>query len=315
MITTANKQQRSKTYRLLQWALFPTALFGTPAAIYALLQLDVALPIATYTVLVTLGLLCWLAEWRMPYRSEWNKPQGDFSNDLISGTVAYILLPIALKPLYYALLAGVAAWLVTQVGTSIWPAEWPIIAQLILLLLAGDAGRYWGHRLAHEIPFLWRFHAVHHSARHLWWWNATRQHPADKAWFTFTELFFPILLGVEGEVLALYLGVTAVCGFAQHCNINLKLGPFYWLFNVVELHRWHHSKNVAESNNNYGNNLIIYDRLFGTYYHPEKKQPSTRQVGDIGLINPEYPQHYLGQLLAPLRKGLDKGQNKATNNR
>lgn len=293
-------------YRFFQWSFFPLLLVGTPSAIYGLLQSGVSLTVATYVVIVVLGLLFTAAEWLMPYRREWQRPQGDLRNDLISGAVAYGLLPIFLKPLYVALLAGAAGWLSAQAGGSLWPSDWPLAAQVVLLLLAGDAGRYWGHRLAHEIPFLWRFHAVHHSAQRLWWWNATRQHPVDKAWFTFTELFFPILLGVDGTVVALYFGVTAVCGFSQHCNIDLKLGPLYWFFNVVELHRWHHSKKIEESDNNYGNNLIVYDRLFGTYYHPEQQERAGRAVGDIGLINPDYPQHYLGQLVAPLSKGLDK---------
>lgn len=299
-------RQTGVAYGIAQRALFPAALFGTPLAIYILLELGVSVPVATYTVVLTLGFLVWLAEWLMPYREKWNHQQGDLSNDLISGTVAYVILPIFLKPLYIALLAGGTAWLAAQWGGQIWPSDWPLAAQLVLMLLLGDAGRYWGHRLAHELPVLWRFHAVHHSAQRLWWWNATRQHPVDKAWFTFTEMLFPVLLGVEGEVLALYLGVTAVCGFAQHTNIDLKLGPFYWVFNVVELHRWHHSKIAAESDNNYGNNLIIYDRLFGTYYHPERQGDSGREVGNIGLVNPDYPQNYLGQLAAPFTDGLDK---------
>lgn len=295
-------------YKFSQWAFFPTMLFGAPTAIYVMLESGVSIPVATYAVIVVLGLLFLAAEWLMPYRPAWNRPQGDLMNDIISGTVAYGILPLFLKPLYIALLAGATAWIAAQAGGSIWPEEWPIAAQLVLLLLAGDAGRYWGHRLAHEVPFLWRFHAVHHSARRLWWWNATRQHPVDKAWFTFTELLFPILLGVDGTVVALYLGVTAVCGYSQHCNIDLKLGPFYWFFNVVELHRWHHSKDMSESDANYGNNLIVYDRLFGTCYHPEQKEKSGRQVGAIGLLNPNYPQHYPGQLMAPFTKGLDKIQ-------
>ena len=129
----------------------------------------------------------------------------------------------------------------------------------------------------------------------------------------FTEMLFPVLLGADGMVLALYLGVTGVCGYSQHCNIDLKLGPFYWFFNVVELHRWHHSKDSSESDNNYGNNLIVYDRLFGTYFHPERQTGSEKQVGDIGLINPQYPQNYLGQLLAPLTKGLDKAKTRKEN--
>jgi len=293
-------------YRFFQWSLFPVLLLGTPSAIYLLLQGGASVTVATYVVVAALGLAYACAEWLMPYRRQWRQPQGDLSNDLISGAVAYGLLPTFLKPLYVALLAGAVAWISTQAGGSLWPSDWPLAAQLVLLLLAGDAGRYWGHRLAHEIPFLWRFHAVHHSAKRLWWWNATRQHPVDKAWFTFTELLFPILLGVDGTVVALYFGVTAVCGFAQHCNIDLKLGPLYWIFNVVELHRWHHSKQIAESDNNYGNNLIVYDRLFGTYYHPERQEKGGRAVGDIGLLNPDYPQSYLGQLTAPLSRGLDK---------
>lgn len=298
---------KTTIYRIAQRALFPIFLIGTPSVIYALIKKDVSVALATYLVVVLVGLLFWLSEWLMPYRSEWNQPRGDMANDLLSGTVAYIILPMFLKPLFIAVLAGGAAWVAATWGGTLWPSDWPIIFQLVLLLLLGDAGRYWGHRLAHEIPFLWNFHAVHHSANRLWWWNATRQHPIDKTWFTFTEMLFPVLLGADGIVLSMYLGVTAVCGFSQHCNIDLKLGPLYWFFNVVDLHRWHHSKKIEESNNNYGNNLIVYDRLFGTYYHPERQIDEKQSVEEIGLLNPNYPTTYIGQLLAPFKKGLDKG--------
>ncbi len=280
--------------------------------IHTFIMSGVSVPIATYLVVVSLGLLFWLAEYLMPFRESWNQTKGDVSNDIISGTVAYIILPIFLKPLIVAALAGGTAWLALTVGGSLWPNHWPVGFQLVLLLLLGDAGRYWGHRLAHEVPLLWRFHAVHHSAERLWWWNATRQHPVDKAWFTLTEMLFPVLLGAEGIVLAMYLGVTAVCGFSQHCNIDLKLGKFYWFFNVVDLHRWHHSKKIEESNNNYGNNLIVYDRLFGTYFHPERQHDPSRELGEIGLLNPYYPKNYLGQLRAPFITGLDKEQPTST---
>ena len=75
--------------RFSQYAFFPLVVIGTPSAIYVLAQNGVSVPIATYLVIVVLGLLFWLAEWLMPYRTEWNQPQGDLSNDVISGTVAY----------------------------------------------------------------------------------------------------------------------------------------------------------------------------------------------------------------------------------
>ena len=301
-------KENSTLYHFIQWAFFPIVLIGTPYLIFLLINNGSSVALTTYIVAVAVGLLFWLAEWLMPFKEHWNHSHGDISNDLMSGIVAYIILPIFLKPLFIALLAGGAAWLSVQWGGAIWPSDWPIIAQLILLLIIGDAGRYWGHRLAHTVPFLWNFHAVHHSTKRLYWWNATRQHPVDKTWFTFTEMLFPVLLGAEGIVLAMYFGVTVVCGFSQHCNINLKLGPLYWFFNVVDLHRWHHSKKIGESNNNYGNNLIIFDRLFGTYFHPERQINPNQHIEEIGLLNPDYPEGYLGQLKAPFQKGMDKPQ-------
>lgn len=296
----------SKVSAAVSYLFFPVMVVATPAMVYFLIEAEYSVPVATYLTVFFIAIAFFLGEKCLPHSRDWSRPHNDLLNDLLSGTIAYVLLPIFLKPLYTAMLAGITLWLASQMGSSLWPGDWPLALQLVLLLLLGDAGRYWGHRLAHELPFLWRFHAVHHSATRLWWWNATRQHPVDKAWFTFTEMFFPVLLGAEGVVLAMYFCVTAVCGFSQHCNIELKLGRLYWFFNVVELHRWHHSKNPTESDNNYGNNLIIYDRLFGTYFHPERQGQPDKVVGDIGLINPDYPQNYLGQLIAPFHKGLDK---------
>lgn len=293
-------------YPILQWGFFPAALIGLPWSIHWAIAQGVAVPVATYAGIAVIGLLFLLMERILPYRAAWNTSRGDLGNDTTSALIAYLLIPKLVGPLYWAALAGVAAWLATLAGGGLWPTQWPLWAQLILLLLAGDAGRYWGHRLAHEVPLLWRFHAVHHSAERLWFFNAMRQHPVDKLWFMATELVVPILLGVSGEVLALYLAVTAVCGFTQHCNIDLKLGPLYWIFNVGELHRWHHSQAIAESDHNYGNNLIVYDRLFGTVYHPEAGGEQ-RGVGPIGLLNPDYPKTYWGQFCAPFRRGqLDK---------
>jgi sterol desaturase/sphingolipid hydroxylase (fatty acid hydroxylase superfamily) len=276
---------------------------------YSALQAGWSVAAVTYGTVVFLWALVFVTERLMPYRESWNTPDEDILNDMVSGGIAYGLLPILLKPLYIAILAGLTVSLANWYDGSLWPSDWPIWIQLILLLLAGDAGRYWGHRLAHTVPFLWRFHAVHHSASRLWFFNAIRQHPVDKAWFTFTELFFPIILGASGDVLVLYFIATLVCGTFQHTNMDVKIGPLYYLFNIVDLHRWHHSKDIRESDNNYGNNLIVYDILFGTRYLPEDND--ARQVADIGLINPDYPKNYLGQFLAPFRKGrLDKEQPK-----
>lgn len=60
------------------------------------------------------------------------------------------------------------------------------------------------------------------------------------------------------------------------------IGPLCWAFSIVDLHRWHHSRETWQSNNNYGNNLIVYDVLFGT-----RDLPKDEPITTIGLINPD----------------------------
>lgn len=69
----------------------------------------------------------------------------------------------------------------------------------------------------------------------------------------------------------------------------------------AELHRWHHSNRIEESNNNYGNNFIVWDLVFRSWFLPKD-----RRVGDLGLLNPDYPLDFVSQLTTPLKSGLDK---------
>jgi len=101
--------------------------------------------------------------------------------------------------------------------------------------------------------------------------------------------------------LALYFVFYAINGFFQHCNINLRLGALNYLISGPELHRWHHSIDYREADKNYGNNLIIWDLIFGTYFLPK-----SRTVGDLGLLNRQYPQSFIAQMKTPFVNKLDK---------
>ncbi len=70
---------------------------------------------------------------------------------------------------------------------------------------------------------------------------------------------------------------------------------------MTELHRWHHSKKISESNANYVNHLMVWDIIFGTFFLPKH-----REVGEIGLLNQEYSEGYIGQVLAPFQGDIDK---------
>ncbi len=81
----------------------------------------------------------------------------------------------------------------------------------------------------------------------------------------------------------------------------MKLGWLNYLISGPELHRWHYSELPAESDHNFGNNLIIWDVAFGTRF-----LPADTAVGRLGLRNREYPTGFVAQMRTPLVLDLDK---------
>lgn len=246
------------------------------------------------------ALVTWL-EAVLPYRRSWAPARGDVANDLTFMVAVQIIVP---KFLSFLVAVSLAGW-VAGAGWAPegwWPHALPPAAQAVLMLLAADFFRYWLHRASHEwsIP-LWRLHAVHHSPHKLYWLNVGRFHPIEKAVQFLVDSLPFILVGVSQEVLAIYFVFYAVNGFFQHCNIDVRLGILNYVVSGPELHRWHHSWRPRESNHNYGNNLIVWDLLFGTRF-----LPSDREVERLGLLNRRYPLDFLHQLGTPFIKGADK---------
>ncbi len=231
----------------------------------------------------------------MPYRDDWNRSDGDVKTDAIHVLVTQIFITKSLEFVWPLLFMGLAISLSTAFGPeNLWPHEWPILAQLFLMLFIAEFGRYWIHRAAHEVPLLWQFHAVHHSPNRLYFFNAARFHPLEKMYLLIPEVVPFVLLGTNAECLAIYAVFNSLHGFMQHGNIHVRGGVFNYIFSLTQLHRWHHSQNIEESNKNYGNNLIFWDMLFGTYFNPKN-----REVEVIGLLNRDYPKGYIDQVKAP----------------
>lgn len=231
-----------------------------------------------------------------PEFPEWNQSKGDFLTDTIHALVSHVALPRLFEITLLAVMLKFSVFLSQQHGFDVWPDDWPVVLQLALVLVVSQFGEYWWHRLLHEHPVLWRLHAVHHSPQRLYWLNAARFHPLD----TFGSYFiasFPIaLMGVSPEILLL-LGVWInVHGLFQHCNVHLRLGPLNYVFSMAELHRWHHSLKLEEANRNYGNNVVFWDLVFGTYFNPKDRDASK----DVGLSSiDDFPKDYVEQIKAP----------------
>ena len=242
---------------------------------------------------VILGLVM-LHEMWFPYRSEWKPTLADIRGDLPFIFMVKILFPILL-------FFSVSAVIRDLVSVDIWPHDLPIIVQVIIMMLAFEFLTYWYHFAAHKFVLIWRFHAIHHSPRQLYSLRAVRFHPFDELIKYIVDVLPFAVLAVAPEVVYGHFIVVAITGFFQHSNCRVKLGPLNYVVNGPELHRWHHSEYIEESNRNYGNVLIIWDVIFKTRFLPQG-----RDVSSIGLINRNYPMDYLRQMVTPFIRDLDK---------
>lgn len=181
-------------------------------------------------------------------------------------------------------------------------AAQPWWLQVIEVIFLSDLLIYWGHRLQHRFEFLWRFHAVHHSAEHLDWLAAHREHPLDSV-YTIGLINLPaFVLGFPLETLAGFLAFRGLWAIYIHSNVRLPIGPLRWLLGAPELHHWHHARERFAGN--YANISPLMDLLFGTYRCPPQEPEA------LGLSEP-YPRTYLGQLARPLGWRGDAEQTEA----
>jgi ornithine lipid hydroxylase len=283
---------------LITYLAFPLHFAGAQVLALIWIAQGVSMGMILGAITVATALIILILERLNPFHQVWNDTRGDVGTDALHALVSQILLPKFAETGLQILLVGAAASLAATAGGSIWPNDWHLFAQLALALLVGQFFEYWVHRLMHEVPLLWRLHATHHSPSRLYWLNAARFHPLDTALSLIAALTPILLLGASPEVLTL-LGVwIGVHGMYQHANVRLHLGPLNYIFSMAELHRWHHSLVLEEANANYGNNIIFWDLVFGTFFFPRDREP-TDQIGLSDL--PRFPTNYLGQLLSPFR--------------
>lgn len=125
---------------------------------------------------------------------------------------------------------------------------------------------YWLHRVQHESIFFWRMHATHHHITKMGAMRGDRTHPLEYLALVLGAPIAFALLGASNDVIAVAAAFGFFNGYLNHSNLPLRSAPVYnWLFATAQQHHLHHSHHFESSNTNYGCNLIIWDRIFGTY--------------------------------------------------
>ncbi len=195
---------------------------------------------------------------------------------IIGGLSLFWLPGLALRPL----VAAMPAWFV------------PIFA-----FVAFDFLGYWTHRWAHEVPFLWRFHAVHHSPEHMDWVSGFRIHPFDGVLIA-PAFFFLIAAGLDVEVVGVLAIFQIVLGIFFHANVRVRWRFLDKLVCNPEFHHWHHANEADAIGHNYAPALPWWDLAFGTFFMPDHR--SGRRPSNYG-IDEYLPRNLVGQLFYPCR--------------
>jgi len=160
----------------------------------------------------------------------------------------------------------------------------PLWGMWLLTFVLIDFVFYIYHRMSHRMRFLWAIHMSHHSSEEMNFAVSFRQ-----AWFgPISKIPFFIslpLIGLDPTIIAVAGVMSTLWGIVGHTQIVGKLGPLEWVFNTPSHHRVHHGSNKQYIDKNYGNLLIIWDRMFGTF-EPEREQVQFGLVNNVNTYNP-----------------------------
>jgi sterol desaturase/sphingolipid hydroxylase (fatty acid hydroxylase superfamily) len=208
------------------------------------------------------------------------------------GLTTLVLLASSLLPL-----ANVASAIASRGVGLAYHVPLPWIAILVLTLLAQTFAAYWAHRLMHAWPLLWRVHRVHHADTALDVSTSLRNHPLELLLTIPASALVIVLIGAPLSVVAAAQGLIVAGTIWEHADLALpkRLDRALALVIVTpRIHRLHHNPDRHTHDSNYGNLILLWDRLFGTF----NDSPDRRAVGLLQQAG--RPNYLFEQIWSPL---------------
>jgi sterol desaturase/sphingolipid hydroxylase (fatty acid hydroxylase superfamily) len=222
------------------------------------------------------------------FREEWRE---DLFYYLVSSLMVQALTVLAFTPARSILLVA------PLTTVRAWVGQLPFVIQFVAIMFLTDFVQYWVHRAFHRVPWLWKFHSVHHSARSMDWMAGARMHFLEIIALRGTTVIPMIVLGfsevaVQSYILLVYLYSTFV-----HANVGWRLPWLERLLVTPRYHHWHHGIEREAIDVNFAIHFPLFDRLFGTHYLPGEKWPSGYGIGGHPV-----PLGYRAQFMHPFRR-------------
>lgn len=225
-------------------------------------------------------------------RYEWRE---DLLYFLISSVFVQAITYLSLNPSLTAI--GATEWLASTRSAI---ANQPMILQFFEIMFLTDLAQYWFHRTFHKIPWLWKFHAVHHSAQAMDWLAGSRMHVVEvllMRGFTTLPMY---VMGFGEPPLYAYIFFVYLLSVFIHANIRIPFGFLQYIIATPRFHHWHHGTEEEAIDVNFAIHFPVIDMVFGTFHMPENRWPSGYGVGGHPV-----PKGFIRQLLYPFQKSND----------
>ncbi len=214
-----------------------------------------------------------------------------------------VLDTLTLRLLFPILAVGVAAYSTAHGWGLLNLMDLPFWLEVLIAAVLLDFAIYWQHVASHKIPILWQVHRMHHADRDFDVTTGTRFHPIEIVLSMLYKFVVIIILGAPA--LGVFVFEVLLNGSAMFNHANWRM-PLWAdrivrrLFVTPDMHRVHHSVHGNETDSNYGFNLSVWDRMFGSYID----QPRDGHDGmTIGLkdFQSDRPSNLLWCLLLPFK--------------
>ncbi|WP_420548517.1 sterol desaturase family protein [Curvivirga sp.] len=182
-----------------------------------------------------------------------------------------------------------------EFGTIFWDQTWTLLLDLLIL----DFFIYWWHRLNHVIPFLWRFHEVHHLDEFLDVTSATRFHFGEVILSALVRGGVILLMDIPLASVLIFETVVLICSIFHHSNIRISDqtdSVISKIFVTPNWHWMHHHAVRADTDSHYGNLLTIWDRLF------RSRAKNNRTVDMKMGVSGRTERSFLGLIRRPIDK-------------